>query len=115
MLAIYLTHSYAHTHKSLNFLPEGLKGADWSLYETAHALGLKCKLVSIHSREDSNDYYERTRHYADSAFPEFFFFWDLEEDQDYDWGKEMPTRKITWLNSYRRETEEPQTAYIAVS
>lgn len=35
-----LSHSYAHTSRSLCLLPEALKGSDMMLYETCKALGL---------------------------------------------------------------------------
>ncbi|KAK3722919.1 hypothetical protein LTR37_002064 [Vermiconidia calcicola] len=51
VLALWLTHSYAHTNKHVNFLPGSLKGADMSLYNTAQALGLKCLVVPIMTLE----------------------------------------------------------------
>ncbi|USW58716.1 hypothetical protein Slin15195_G120350 [Septoria linicola] len=47
ILAVWLTHSYAHTNKHVNFLPDSLKGADMSLYETASELGLRCDVVPV--------------------------------------------------------------------
>lgn len=69
MLAVYLAHSHAHTPKSINFLPDSLKGSDFALYETARALGLRCALAATHSREeydDDDDYVDQ--HYADMSF-----------------------------------------------
>jgi hypothetical protein len=47
ILGIWLNHSYAHTHRLLNYLPHSLKGADMSLYETVRALGLEYELVPV--------------------------------------------------------------------
>lgn len=113
VLAIYLTHSYAHTHKSLNFLPESLKGADWSLWETVRALGLKCELVAVHSHTDG---WDRTRYYVDSSLPAFYEGPSLPFEDEYDGGEAMPMHKITWLNGHCADDEhkEAQTAYLAV-
>lgn len=112
MLAIYLSHSYAHTSENHNFLPESLKGSDWSLYETVRAHGLKCKLVSVSSREDDEG---RTRFYADSSFPTFEGLDGEIYDDDFDWGVYMPMRKVTWLKPESNSNQEPQTAFMAVS
>jgi hypothetical protein len=59
ILAIWLTHSCAHTINHINFLPSSLKGADMSFYETTCDLGLWCRVVPVIQVEcGSSDYYE---------------------------------------------------------
>lgn len=47
VLAFLLNHCYNHTNANANFLPDSLKGADMSLWNTAEALGLKTKVVPV--------------------------------------------------------------------
>lgn len=106
VLAIWLTHAYAHTHKDLNFLPDSLKGADMSLYNTAQALGLKCRIVPVMSLPNYGDeqpthIYEPTlRTFNGGASGDF----TLDEYGPY-WGYEMPESKITWLNAADEKRE----------
>lgn len=111
VLAIYLAHSYAHTHKSLNSLPESLKGSDWALFETVRAHGLLCKLVSTYRREDEDD---DLRDCADDTFPPFCAT-DAEAGELPDWREQLLASKVTWLEDRHAEAHtEPQNAYLAV-
>lgn len=51
VLAVWLTHSYAHTSSHVNFLPSSLKGADMALYEAASALDLWRQVVPVMKKE----------------------------------------------------------------
>lgn len=135
MLAVWLTHAYAHTSKHLNFLPEALKGADMSLWNTAQALGLKCLAVPIMTISSWRGNGLRV---AEPTFRTFNgpssgdFSLDVNGP---DWGQKMPESKITWLNDASEDAggedkskgkgegtkkdksslEEVQLAYLSVS
>ncbi|KAK5170395.1 uncharacterized protein LTR77_004982 [Saxophila tyrrhenica] len=70
VLAVWLTHSYAHTNKHQNFLPSSLKGADMSVYNTARALGLKCEVVATMSHDFDYDE-DGPSQFVDRTFPGF--------------------------------------------
>jgi hypothetical protein len=97
---VYLTHCYAHTSAHVNFLPDSLKGADMSLWNTAQALGLKTKVVPTMSA-DWGYYDEDATHQYQSKFSVFNGqgFSGHEES----WGHGVPESKVKWLN-YTKDT-----------
>ena len=110
MLGVWLTYSYAHTHKHDNFLPYSLKGADMAFYNTACALGLKCLLVPIIAVE--NDYNDQVRYLMETEFSGLneecsgIGEGSLYEEYDMSWGIEMPQSKVVWLNSVAQDKSE---------
>lgn len=135
MLAIFLTHSYAHTNKYLNFLPDSLKGADMSLWSTAQALGLECAVAPVMT-SPYGSYYggdDDATHLIEKRFLGFNEGGqgNFDLDECASWGNEMSRGKVTWLNDYASgETkgkpkeksqkivpkyEEVQKAYLSVS
>lgn len=115
VIAIWLTHAYAHSTKNNNFLPASLKGADMSLYETAIALGLRCQVVPVipnggysYGEDGQVDIYEPGN------------FGPLVTGQIYEgegntWGRPMPTVRYTWVNRRKKDMDDAQAAYVAVS
>ncbi|CAI6289386.1 unnamed protein product [Periconia digitata] len=114
VLAVYLTHRYAHTDNQLNFLPDSLKGADMALWTAVRALDLTCKLVPI----------MRAEHWSgkqtDIFEPEFSSLGETVTGGyvmsiDYQWpgwGHKIPKdANITWLNGKRGDLGELQLAY----
>lgn len=104
ILAIWLTHSYAHTNKHLNFLPSSLKGADMVLWEAASAHGLWCQVVPVMQTYDGG-------FLVDDQFS-CVYEWQSEcgelhpEWKDVDFGKKMPSSKVTWVNpAYKQKVE----------
>ena len=112
VLAIWLTHSYAHTNKQTNFLPSSLKGADMALYEVAQALQLKCLLVPIITLEYGGYYDEGPRHLLQSKFCGFNEgrnHGSAQIDEFEYWGSEMPNHVVTWLNPIVRTKEDKES------
>jgi len=96
VLALELTHSYAHTSNHNNFLPYSLKGADMSFYNAASALGLKCLVVPMIIMGWSDDEDEQTLVIKDK-FLRFnasgrgdFEVDEYEWGETTNWGYEMP-------------------------
>jgi hypothetical protein len=123
VLAIWLRHSYAHTHKELNFLPSSLKGSDMVLYETSRALGLQCYLHPVveyehydHEADEGKD----TMVLADSFQPYNSDMGYDDEDENKQeilmrWGDlEVDEGRTTWLNAQNWDKCEPAFAYTAV-
>lgn len=132
---MYLNHCYAHTSAHVNFLPDSLKGADMSLWNTAKALGLKCQVVPImtlpynYEHDGDTHLYEPKFHRFNGGSYGGFQVGECEE-----WGYEMPETKVSWLNSSgqpskkrskaeskeksekaKPDFKEVQMAYLAVS
>lgn len=103
VIAVWLTHAYAHTSKHNNFLPSSLKGADMSLYETALALGLHCKVVPV----VTNGGYRNKFSPLETA--------EIYEGEDENWGLPMSRRLYTWINAKDKSPKEAQAAYVVVS
>lgn len=115
VLAIWLTHSYAHTSKNDCFLPESLKGADMSLYETARALGLECQVVPV-IPDKGYSYGYRTR--TDVVSEEFSAIKTgevYEGSAEECWGSSMTPDKYVWINPPSKALAEAQLAIVAVS
>jgi hypothetical protein len=115
VIAVWLTHAYAHSTKQNNFLPASLKGADMSLYETAIALGLRCQVVPVipdggYSYEGDGviDVFE-PRNFGPLVTGEIY------EGDGEKWGRPMPAGKYTWVNPRTRGLKEAQAAYVVVS
>ena len=111
-----LTHAYAHTNDHLNFLPSSLKGADWALYAAASALGLRTKVVSAFSRDNSrtdrHEHFVNKLHRGFEIFDQYTGDYEIEDDQ---WGEKMPRGKVRWLNEgHASLRQEPHFAYMAV-
>jgi hypothetical protein len=113
LLAVWLTHSYAHTSKRNNFLPESLKGADMSLYETALALGLQCKLVPI--IPDGGYAYGGKVDVFSQKFGALLSGEIYDNGCSEEWGQMLPDSNMTWVNPMKKELREAQTAYVVVS
>ncbi|KAF2171374.1 hypothetical protein M409DRAFT_18490 [Zasmidium cellare ATCC 36951] len=107
VLAIWLNHSYAHTNKHLNFLPSSLKGADMSLYETAHALGLWCKLGPIITTDWGYD--DESSHRLASKFLGFNECnngsGNLDPEGGEGFGYALPEGMVTWINPFPKKTQ----------
>lgn len=124
VLAVRLTHSYAHTNANLNFLPSSLKGADMSLYETGRALNLHMELIPVIAHyydeydNDRDEHKAGTRLLANRTFCDFNQGQNESENiqkHEYDagWGAELPSGMITWINEPPvEENVEAQMAYI---
>ncbi|KAI5360171.1 putative prolyl 4-hydroxylase alpha subunit, Fe(2+) 2OG dioxygenase domain-containing protein [Septoria linicola] len=129
ILAVWLTHSYAHTNKHVNFLPDSLKGADMSLYETASELGLRCDVVPMITHGGYGE--DGPARLADVEFRHFNGGMNGSGNlSEYEgWGYDVPTGMVTWVNGHwtlgrstkdaqkHRETrdkqmQEPQLAYM---
>ena len=115
VLALYLNHCYAHTSAHVNFLPDSLKGADMSLWNTAKALNLKCGVFPV-MRFPYNYHHDGDTHVYEPKFGKFngasYGGFQLGECGE-SWGYEMPDTKVTWLNtsgekSKKRSKDEPQ-------
>ena len=107
ILAVSLTHSYSHTNAHDNFLPGSLKGADVSLYETACALGLWCKVVPLMKYKQSKSWKkEGEAYYTAGKFLKF-------DGLDYKtFNQEIPKGKVTWLNlNPEKEAKMDNTGY----
>lgn len=113
VLGVWLTHSYAHTSKYNNFLPDALKGADMSLYETAVALGLQCKLVPV--IPDGHYGYDGKRDAFEQTFGPFESGEIHECDDSEMWGQPLPDSNLTWINPMKKDLKEVQAAYVVVS
>ncbi|KAK4506478.1 hypothetical protein PRZ48_000210 [Zasmidium cellare] len=105
VLAIWLNHSYAHTNTHLNFLPSSLKGADMSLYETARALGLWCKLGPIITTDWGYD--DESSHRFDDEFSGFndcdSFGGNLDPEGGAGFGYSLPEGMVTWVNPFPKK------------
>lgn len=115
VIAVWLTHAYAHTSKHNNFLPDSLKGADMSLYESALALNLRCEVVPVipdggydYEYGDKVDIFE-PNHFGSLTTGEIY------EGEGDNWGRPMPTGKFTWINPRKKDLQEAQVAYVVVS
>lgn len=115
VMAVWLTHAYAHTSKHNNFLPGSLKGADMSLYETAHALNLRCEIVPV-IPEGGYSY-----GYGDGMVDIFqpgkfgpLTTGEIYEGEGDRWGQSMPMGKYTWVNPKEKDLNEAQAAYVVV-
>lgn len=117
VLAVWLTHSYAHTSKNDCFLPDSLKGADMSLYETVRALNLRCDVVPVIKNGDY-DYYDSKKR-VDTMEPAFepLRSGEIHEcsDPGEEFGRRMPRDKYSWVNKPQQGLEEAQTAFVYVS
>jgi hypothetical protein len=125
---VYLTHSYAHTSAHNNFLPDSLKGADMSLWNTARALGLMNRVVPIMYFDWDWNEDEDSRHQFESKFDVFNGGNQRTHDEE-DWGSWIPGRIVTWLNATsdkpaksakgegkpKPKFKEVQAAYMTVS
>jgi hypothetical protein len=120
VLGIELTHSYAHTNDTYNFLPNSLKGADMSLLNTAEALGLKCKLVPVMEHEHYGDggdvvvrlYKNSFEMMRDGGDYEGFL---LDEENYTRWGEKLPKGQITWLWHGNSGESEAQVIHPTVT
>jgi hypothetical protein len=116
VIAIWLTHAYAHTTKRSNFLPASLKGADMSLYETALALGLRCRVVPVGSDpEYSYEDDDEVDMYAPGKFGPLVTGERGDDSECEDWGRPMSQGKYTWVNPQTKELNEAQAVYFVVS
>ena len=135
VLAIYLTHAYAHTSKHSNFLPASLKGAGMSLYETALALGLRSLIApvvwlgGVGSVRAGKCYYKRWDLFDPAGFKPFTTGekYGDEESVPSDWGLPIPIGNYTLVNGVmdsweakkdskkKEKMEEPQMADLVVS
>jgi hypothetical protein len=116
VIAVWLTHAYAHTTKHTNFLPDSLKGADMSLYETAIALGLKCRVVPVGSKpEYDHEEGGKVDMFAPGRFGPLLTGERGEYYEVGDWGRPMPQGRYTWVNPQTKDLNEAQTAYVVVS
>lgn len=128
VLGIWLTHSYAHTNAESNFLPSSLKGADMVFYETALALGLQCYVRPIMSFKDEDEDDEEEGyslaepvHLMRETFSKYKQDYGCASDDDIlretleQWSNRViDNSKVTWLNTLRRELEEPAMGYATV-
>jgi hypothetical protein len=115
VIAVWLTHAYAHPTKQNNFLPASLKGADMSLYETAIALGLRCQVVPVIPYGGySYNYDGKVDIYKPNNFGPLVTGVIYEGDGDR-WGRPMPSGKYTWVNLKEKDLEDAQAAYAVVS
>ena len=115
VIAVWLTHAYAHSAKQNNFLPASLKGADMSLYETAIALGLRCQVVPvIPDGGYSYNYDGKVDIYEPGNFGPLVTGEIYDGDGDR-WGRPMPSGRYTWVNRRKKDLEDAQAAYVVVS
>ncbi|SMR46687.1 unnamed protein product [Zymoseptoria tritici ST99CH_1A5] len=103
-------HSSAKAGKYNNFLPDALKGADMSLYETAVALGLQCKLVPV--IPDGHYGYDGKRDAFEQTFGPFESGEIHECDDSEMWGQPLPDSNLTWINPMKKDLKEVQAAYV---
>ena len=113
ILAVWLTHSYAHTSKHLNFLPDSLKGADMSFYETASALGLWCRVVPI-MKGGYRYYYDRDGALLMASKSHGFnegknSSGNINGEDGIGFGSEMPVGKVAWLNPSPKKDKSEKT------
>jgi hypothetical protein len=115
VIAVWLTHAYAHSTKNNNFLPASLKGADMSLYEAAIALGLRCQVVPVIPDGGYNRNYNGK---VDIFEPGNFgplVAGEIHDDYGDKWGHPMPSGRYTWVNRMKKDLEDAQAAYVVVS
>lgn len=114
IIAVWLTHAYAHTSKDKCFLPESLKGADMSVYETALALNLRCAVVPIIPDGGYDEFIDSQFDIFEPNGPDTLLT-DVLHDDDGTWGQPLPVDKVTWVNHRKDSLREAQTGYAVVS
>jgi len=92
-----------------------------SLWNTARALDLQCRVVPIMPGPDYYDEDEGYCHLFESKFERFGRGRDMGDYGDDSWGQKLPEWKVTWLNdkgdksAKAKKFREVQTAYMTVS
>lgn len=94
-LGLFLSHPYVHTSAHGDFLPDSLKGADMSLWNTAQALDLRCRVVPIMV----HNYKRRSFGLFRPKFERLSRGHLVDEDDEKQlWGHCVPGHKVKWLN-----------------
>jgi hypothetical protein len=87
-----------------------------SLYETAIALGLKCRVVPVGSKpEYDHEEGGKVDMFAPGRFGPLLTGERGEYSEGGDWGRPMPQGRYTWVNPQTKDLNEAQTAYVVVS
>lgn len=128
MLAIHLTHAYAHTSSHHSLLPSSLKGADFAIYETAKSLGLNCYVRPIFRDEwedcDSDGDFDTSCTILGGRFAELSMGQrEMESGREkmefmrevLDEGERWKPSKVTWINPEQEASIAAQSAIMAVS
>ncbi|SMQ55830.1 unnamed protein product [Zymoseptoria tritici ST99CH_3D7] len=126
VLAIHLTHAYAHTSSHHSLLPSSLKGADFAIYETAKSLGLNCYVRPIFRDEwedcDSDGDFDTSCTILGGRFAELSMGQrEMESGREkmefmrevLDEGERWKPSKVTWINPEQEASIAAQSAIMA--
>lgn len=115
ILAIPLSHAYAHTSKTPHLLPWSLKGADMHIWEICHALKLPCFLRPVMTAEED---WDTILTLVGNKFFPFMTGSCMDESGDPPISEMWPStamdeRGVTWVRSLSDARKEAALGFAA--